>query len=276
MGPLKRMIRYLRALIMGKMDEWEDPEIILSEAVREMKENQIKNRELAVQAVTQKHNLQAEVDRSERLVADCEKKAMQALQTGNRELARQFMKEKAIQEQTLVSMRQNLASAIESAEKVKQAIQQEEQQIRAKTSEALAMKANLKQAQIQIRLNKAMEGMVFSDNANNWSAVQDRIQSMQSEATARAEVTSTSMDSKVQQMEMAGMDAEADRQLAELEAKMSLGGNPAAAYTTSQQQQTQSVGAGSSATAGNGAASPVESEIDRQLRELESKLGGQK
>src|SRR5438874_3401120 len=113
----KRMWRYLRALVMGKLDEWEDPEVILNEAVREMKENQIKNRELAVQAITQKNNLQAEVDKEERMVAELERRATVSVQAGNRELAKQFLKEKALHDQTLASMRGNLVSATEAAEK---------------------------------------------------------------------------------------------------------------------------------------------------------------
>src|SRR5437764_1017451 len=49
MSVFKRISRYLRALIMGHLDQLENPEMIINEAVREMKENQIKNRELAVQ-----------------------------------------------------------------------------------------------------------------------------------------------------------------------------------------------------------------------------------
>src|SRR5256885_9200087 len=111
MGPFRRFWRYLRALVNGKLDQWEDPEIIINEAVREMKENQVKNRELAVQAITQKNNLQAEVDKQERLAADLERKASLALQSGNRELAKQFLKQKALTDQTLAGMRQNLAAA---------------------------------------------------------------------------------------------------------------------------------------------------------------------
>ena len=147
-NPFVRAWRYFKALLNGKITEWEDPEIILNEAVREMKENQIKNRELAVQAITQKNNLQAEVDKEERLVAEYERKATLALQSGNRELAKQFLKEKALHDGTLTSMRTNLASATEASEKVKIAIKQEEERIRVRTSEALAMKANMKQAQI--------------------------------------------------------------------------------------------------------------------------------
>jgi phage shock protein A len=267
------MWRYMRALIMGKMDEWEDPEIILNEAVREMRENQIKNRELAVQAITQKNNLQAEVDKEERAVADLERKAVTAVQAGNRELAKQFLKEKAMHDQTLESMRGNLASAIDASEKVKVAIRQEEDRIRERTAEALAKKAQLKQAQIQIKINKALDQFQFGDTDQQWTRANERITSMQSEASARAEVANTSIDSKIREMEVSQMDVEADKQLAELEAKMALGGSPAASYTTANVQQVQTVGGGAVPATGNGGAgSGQESEIDRQLRELENKL----
>ncbi|HZO88031.1 MAG TPA: PspA/IM30 family protein [Chthonomonadaceae bacterium] len=270
----KRIMRYLRALIMGKLDQWEDPELIINEAVREMKENQIKNRELAVQAITQKNNLQAEVDKEERLIAELERKATLALQSGNRELAKQFLKERALHDQTLQSMKANLAAATEAAEKVKQAIRQEEERIRVRTAEALAMKANMKQAQIQIKINKALDQFQFSENEQQWSHVQERIQTMQSEASARAEVANTSIDSKLREMEVSQMDAEAERQLAELEAKMAIGGTTATNYATANVQQVQTVGGG--AVNSNGAGGAQESELDRQLRELEAKLGGQK
>src|SRR5579871_6445446 len=170
MNPFVRAWRYLKALISGKLDEWEDPEIILTQAVNEMKENQIKNRELAVQAITQKNNLQSEVDKEERLVAELERKAALALQSGNRELAKQFLKEKGLHDQTLESMRANLISATEAAEKVKIAIRQEEERIRVRTFEALAMKANMKQAQILIKINRALDQFQFSNNEDQWGA----------------------------------------------------------------------------------------------------------
>jgi phage shock protein A len=266
------MWRYMRALIMGKMDEWEDPEIILNEAVREMRENQIKNRELAVQAITQKNNLQAEVDKETRMVAELERKAITAVQAGNRDIAKQFLKEKALHEQTLQNMQTSLAQAQDASEKVKVAIRQEEDRIRERTAQALAQKAQLKQAQIQIKINKALDQFQFSDNEQQWTRANERITSMQSEAAARAEVAGTSIDSKLREMEVSSMDVEADRQLAELEAKMSLGGTPAPNYNTASAQQVQTVGGGAAPAANGGTGAQPESEIDRQLRELEDKL----
>lgn len=271
-NPFTRFWRYFKALLNGKLDQYEDPEVILNEAVREMKDNQIKNRELAVQAITEKNNLQNVVDKEERMVAELEKKATIALQGGNRDLARQFLKEKALHEQTLENMRGNLASAIESSEKVKVAIRQEEDRIRVRTAEALAMKANLKQAQIQIKINKALDQFQFSENEQQWTAASDRIRGLQSEASARAEIASTSIDSRLRDMEYNQMDAAADQELEKLESK--LAASPANAYTNATTQQVQMVGAGGAAATSGTAAAPsaAESEVDRQLAELEAKL----
>ena len=268
------------ALMQGKLDQWEDPEVIINEAQREARENQIKNRELAVQAITQKNNLQAEVDKSERMVAEFERKATLALQSGNRELAKQFLKEKAMYDQTLATMRTNLAAATDASEKVKIAIRQEEERLRVRASEALALKANMKQAQIQIKINKALDQFQFSENENQWNSAKDRITTMQSEANARAEVANTSIGAKLREMEVSQMDVEADRQLAELETKLSMGGSPASNYNTVQPQQYQTVGGNGSVASngsngngnGNGNGGGPESDIDRQLRELEERL----
>lgn len=271
-NPFVRAWRYLKSLLHGKLDQWEDPEIIINDAVREMKESQIKNREMAVQAITQRNNLQKEVDNQERTVADLEKKAMMALQGGNRELAKQFLKEKATYEQTLGSMRENLIRANDSVDKVKVAIRSEEERIRQRTSEALALKANLKQAQIQNRLAKALDSFQFSDTESNWSAAKERIASLQSEADARSEITGTSIDSKMREMELTQMDVAVDQELAELEMKMS--NNPALRYNTSNTQQIQTVGGGTAPNNGNGTGASVpESDLDRQLKELEERLG---
>ncbi len=278
-NPITRFFRYLKALINGNLDQWENPEVIINEAVREMKENQIKNRELAVQAITQKNNLQAEVDKETRLVAEFERKATLALQGGNRELAKSFLKEKALHDSTLSQMQGNLAAATEASEKVKAAIKHEEERVRVRTTEAMVAKTNLKQAQIQIQINKALDGLQFSDNENQWAHAQERIQSMQSEAQARAEIGNSSIDSKLRDMEVSQMDVQAEADLEALEAKMSMGGNPANAYNTTQVQQVQTLGGGGSTVSSNGSSGGGssksgggESDLDRELRELEERL----
>lgn len=253
----KRIWRYLKALITGKLDKWEDPELIINEAVREMKENQIKNRERAVQAITQKNNLQNLVAQEEKAVRQLEAKAALALQQGNRELARTLLREKQIKEQTLEQLRASLKQAEETSEAVKLAIKREEERIRVKTAEALALKANMKQAQIQIEINKALDGMQLDDTAQSWDRAEERIKTMQSEAAARAEVAKTGINARLMELEESSMDAEAEKELQEMEARLGIG--TSAASTSQRQTPGQTAGT-------------TEDDIDRQLRELEQRL----
>ena len=59
---LARLWRYLVALVTGKVAQMEDPEVLLEQAKREMHEALARNRERAIQAITQKNLLQAEVE----------------------------------------------------------------------------------------------------------------------------------------------------------------------------------------------------------------------
>ncbi len=251
---LRRFFRYLRALIMGKLDELENPEVIINESLREMKENQVKNRERAVQAITQKNQLQGLVDQEERLAANLEAKAAIALQQGNRELARQLLREKGLHDNTLNNLRASLKQAEETSEAVKTAIKREEERFRVKTAEALALKANMKQAQIQIAINKALDGMQSDETAQSWDRAEERIRSMQSEASARAEIAKTSVNSRLEMLEDQQVDADTEKALAAMEARLGLGAAPAAGTTAATTTGAQ------------------EDDIDKQLRELEQKL----
>jgi phage shock protein A len=258
MSAFKRIYNYLRGLIFGTLDKWESPEVILDQAVREMKDSQIKNRERAVQAITQKNNLANMVDKEEKIVRSLEGKATLALQQGNRELARTILREKGTRDGTLEQLRSSLKQAEETSEAVKVAIRREDERIRVKTADALRLKANMKQAQIQIEINKALDGFQFDDNTQSFDRAEERIQSMRSEAEARAEIAKTSVNARLMELDDAQVDVEADKALAELELKLGLapataGANTTSAVTTSAQ----------------------ESDIDRQLRELEQKLNQQ-
>ncbi len=139
-------------------------EEVLNQAVQEMKESQIRNREYAVQAITQKNNLQAEVDKEERMLAEFKRKALKTLDEGNRPLAEQFYKERQRHEQTCEIMRGLLTQATEIAEKVKERIKQEEERIRVRTSKALLLKANLAASVIAFRLDMLQEEMPAPDD----------------------------------------------------------------------------------------------------------------
>lgn len=256
---MKRFFRWLKALFNRGMDKLEDPEIMLDQARRDMQETLIGNREKAVQAITQKNRLQGMHDDAVKKSAQLETQATMALKQGNRELARQFIREKANNDATIATLAASLAQATQAVDAVKLAIKRQEEEVRKKTAEALAMKAQWKQAQIQNSISKALEGLTFENQLESFGAAAERIRDAQSEAAARQEMMSTSLQGRVMDMEDQAMDFAAEEELQKLEARLGMGAP--AATEAPQLEVTQG-------------AAPEVSEIDKQLADLEKRIGG--
>ncbi|MCH8979735.1 MAG: PspA/IM30 family protein [Armatimonadetes bacterium] len=249
---MKRFFRWLKALFSKTMDSLEDPDMMLDQARRDMQEALVQNREKAVQAITQKNRLQQMLDERERKVVQLESQASMALQQGNRDLARQFLREKASEDGTVATLKTTLAQAVETVEAVKAAIKRQESDVRKKTAEALAMKAQWKQAQIQTSISKALEGLTFENEyEGSFAAVKEKIQDKQAEAQARSEMMSGSVQGKMMQMEDQAMDYAAEEELKKLEVKLGL----ASPEETSDEQVSSSV-----------------DDIDEELEKLEDRL----
>ena len=254
---LSRMMRYLKGLLGFKLDQLEDPEILLQQATQEMKEAQAKNRERAVQAITQKNNLQALVDQTQKMVDNLQAKAELALRNGDRELAKQLLVEKGQYDATLQSTKVSLQQALDTTEAVKVAMRREEERIRSKTAQALAMKAQWKQAQIETSMNKALEGMSADGTDQAFERAAAKISNARSEGQARSELARESLSGKLAGLDDVQAHSAADAELAQMEQRMGLAPKPQAAPTTGVSH------------------SPVAaSDIDRQLQELEARVGG--
>lgn len=254
---MRRFFNWLKALFNGMMNKLEDPDLMLDQARRDMQDTLRANKEKAVQAITQRNNLQAMVDDHERKTAQLEQQAVVALRQGNRDLARQFLREKANYASTLESLKTSLSQANQTVDVVKVAIRRQEEEVRKKTAEALAMKAQYKQAQIETSINKALEGFTTEAQFGTFEAAAERIRGAKSEAAARQEMMSESIQGKIMQMEDKSFDYAAEEELKQLEQRLGMAAPlPEEAQTTA----------------------PT-AEVDEQLEELEKRVnqgqGGQ-
>lgn len=252
-----RFWRYLVAWVTGKVEDLENPEVLLDQARREMNETLARNRERAIQAITQKNLLQAEVEKIEKVVRDLDKKAELALKQGNRDLALQIVREKKAQEGALGTMRQSLEQAAQTVEAIKTAMRRQEEEVRVRTAQALAMKARWKQAQIQTAINKALDGMSLENIESGWESASQRIQKAEAEASARQEMAAQSLQGRVAALQDVQVDQEAEDELIEMEKRLGL--RKEETVTEAQVQAVQ-------------AAAVPESDVLKELEELERKI----
>ena len=166
----------------------DDAELLLQSAQQQMREAQAKNRERAVEAITQKNNLQALFDQTQKMVNNLQAKAEKAREEGDTGLERQLTME---QEQCALSLEKTeatLQGAIEAAEAVKNAMRREEEAVRAKTAEALAMKAQHRQAQIEFEIEKSRLGMTTTKAGDLFERAQAKIQQAQARRDLMARI----------------------------------------------------------------------------------------
>lgn len=266
---MKRFFNWLKGLFNRAMDKVEDPDVMLDQARRDMQAALIANREKAVQAITQKNRLSGMLEDTRKKSAQLEAQATMALKQGNRDLAVQFMREKMNNDAVIAQLQTSYDQAAATVDQVKVAIKRQEEEVRKKTAEALALKAQWKQAQIQNSIAKALDGLTFENQFEGFGAAQERIRDAQSEAAARQEMQAGSLVGKMMQMEDQARDLEAESELEKLESRLGLGGAPAAATT----EETVTVSQGLN----NGQAAPeatTPSEAEKQLEELERRIQG--
>ena len=229
----KRFFAWLKALFNRGIDKLEDPDIMLDQAKRDMQQALVSNREKAVQAIAQRNRLQQMLDETLRKSAQLEQQASMALKQGNRDLARQFLREKTATDSSIEGMQTTLATAQETVDSVKVAIKRQEEEVRKKTAEALSLKAQWKSAQIQDSITKALQGLTFEDQyEGSFAAARDKIANKQAEASARTEMYSGSIEGKVMSMQDSAMDMQADEELRKLEERLGMASAPATAPTT--------------------------------------------
>jgi len=268
-----RFFNWIKALFNRTMDRVEDPDIMLDQAKRDMNAAFLANREKAVQALTQKNRLQNMLEDTKRKSVALESQATMALKQGNRELATTFMREKMNNDAIVSQLQGSYDQAAATVEQVKIAMKRQEEEVRKKTAEALALKAQWKQAQIQTSISKALDGLTFENQFGGFGAAQERIREMQSEAAARQEMQGQSMQGKIMAMEDKAKDFEAENELEALEERLGL-----RASSAPRQAATQTVSVGNNGAPVTPPNAPgdiaAQTEAERQLEELEKRLKG--
>jgi len=271
---MNRFFNWIKGLFNRAMDKVEDPDIMLDQARRDMQGALVANREKAVQAITQKNRLQGMLEDHKKKSAQLESQASVALKQGNRDLAVQFMREKMNNDAVVAQLQTSYEQALATVEQVKVAIKRQEEEVRKKTAEALAMKAQWKNAQIQNSITKALEGLTFENQFEGFGAVQEKIRDAQSEAAARQEMFGTSIQGKIMDMEDKSRDMEAENELEKLEERLGMRSAPVAAAPVAETQTVAVSAGGDAAPAGPGAAAIPVSEAEKELEELEKRLQG--
>src|ERR1051326_1261271 len=225
MGIFSRLGTLIKSNINDLITKAEDPEKMLSQVLLEMQQQLVEAKKAVAVAIADEKKLQkqytAESDKSK----EWERKAMVAVRAGDDNLARQALARKQEHETIAGQFQTQWMAQKQAVEKLKDALRLLNNKIEEAKRKKNILIARKKRAEAQQQIANTMQGLGDTSAFDTFDRMAERIQLMEAEAEAGAELagelSGDTLESKFMQLE-AGGGAGEDDALNELKAKMGL------------------------------------------------------
>lgn len=226
MGIIARFKDIMAANINALLDKAEDPEKMIDQTMRNLTKDlaEVKQETAAVMADEQR--CKRELDECNKEIAKMQSYAEKALLAGNEADAMKFLEQKGALAVKQASLQQTYDVAAANAMKMRQMHDKLVNDINELNSRRDAIKAKMKVAKTQQRINKMTSGM--ADTANSISAferMEAKANSMLDQANAMSELNLSTQESGVDTLAAkydAAPDAAVKEELEALKAKMGI------------------------------------------------------
>ena len=152
----KRLQQLLQQQAQRELSRVEDPERLLEQAQEEMRASMVRNRERAVEAITAKNHLEILVCDLKKGIEELSDAAAAAERSGDWRQVELLREERRGLEESLSVAEPQWQRTIQIAEQLKSVILGEEERLRQKTAEALALRAQWKVLKIEQSLIRLM------------------------------------------------------------------------------------------------------------------------
>jgi phage shock protein A len=235
---LRKWWKYLAAKFNKNFDDRADPAIQLEQALREAQDQHRRLKEQAVNVIaTQKQaelRLNAKLSELEKLNANARQAlvmASDAQKAGDVAKAAQYntaaetIAGQLIQvEADIEGLKTMVIESTQAADNAKAAVAQNSRQLQQKLSEKNKLLSQLEQAKMQEQMNATMTQLNETVGADvpTLKEVSDKIEARYAKARAASELQETSVTSRIQEVEMATANVEAQSRLSKMREELGL------------------------------------------------------
>ena len=221
MGILDRVSNILRANINDILDRAEDPEKMLDQILRDMESAIRDARSQVAEMIAQEKVIRRDMERSQELAAEWERKAELAVKNGRDELAMEALRRKKDYQDHAEVYRQQWEAQRAAVEKLKQELEQLERKYESAKRNREVLIARRKRAIAQAQVIRTGERLEKIDYAAELERMERRILEEEARAAAMAELAEESIEEQFAELEE---DEELREELAALKARV-LGGD---------------------------------------------------
>src|SRR5580765_8609529 len=206
MGLWTRIKRSMRALFGGIVEATEDPERILQQTIRDMRDRIPDLNNSVAQVMATEKLLARNKERLETQVVDLDSKIKASVKMNRDDIATAYigqLQQAQIDLQRTVHQHEHAQLASKQALKARDNYML---QMPRRTSEAMQLINQSKQAKLQEQLAQTMESFQLGDDASTFNEMRDKIDRRAAAAEAKMQLGSANVDTQMQDIEREALD----------------------------------------------------------------------
>src|SRR5213083_2630938 len=225
MGLWARITRIFRASTGAALDKVENPELVLQQTIRDMRDRVPDLNNSVAQVMATERLLARNHENLSTQVVDLDSKIKAAVKMGRDDIATAYIG----QLQQAQGDLERTAAQREQAELAsKQALKARDNYVlnmKKRTSEAMQLISAAKQAKLQEQLAQTMETFNIGDDASTFNEMREKIDRRVAAAEAKLQLGSSSVDSQMADIEREAMDIQLQDKLLEYKQQMGMLGS---------------------------------------------------
>ena len=229
MGLWSRMKRSMRALFGGVIERTEDPELILQQTIRDMRDRVPELNNSVAQVMATEKLLAKNKERLETQVVDLDSKIRASVKMGRDDIATAYIGQLQQAQVDLQKTSQQLDHAGNASKQALKARDNYVLQMQRRTAEAMQLINQSKQAKLQEQLAQTMESFQLGDDASTFNEMRDKIDRRAAAAEAKMQLGAANVDTQMQDIEREAMDMQLQDKLLTYKREMGLLGAGTAA-----------------------------------------------
>jgi phage shock protein A len=203
---MSRISRSLRALFGGIVESTENPELILQQTIRDMRDRVPELNNSVAQVMATEKLLLKSKERLEGQVVDLDSKIRASVKLSRDDIATAYIGQLQQAQMDLQKTSQQLEHATLASKQALKARDNYVLQMQRRTAEAMQLINQSKQARLQEQLAQTMESFQIGDDASTFDEMRDKIDRRAAAAEAKLQLGSASVDNQMQDIEREAMD----------------------------------------------------------------------
>lgn len=218
----ERVKRLFRSIFGGIIDRAEDPELILQQVIRDMRDKIPQMNNNVAQVMATQKMIEKQATQLEKEVVELDSKIKAAIKMGRDDIATNYLSIMQEKQASLTSARDQLETSKRASEQALKFRDNYMLEMKKRQAEAMQLINENKRAKMQEEIAGMMTSFQVGDSSSTFDDMRNKIGEREARARAKMELASSSVDSQMQEIEKEARNIEAQDALLAYKRQMGL------------------------------------------------------